>query len=348
MNMKLSTNRCSVLAVLMILLLFPPLAALNGQDNAGPEEKARVLEKVNQYERMLKDYTQEWKDEYFKPFRENLRKLSRFPQSEEERAREVILKKALSGAAVYCDKMQHSAFHFFCKEHITELADYSNLEKWVKGYRNNLLSDLQFRPTRHTYLYQYQLIKKEIKVTESRTLLKINGVKKNEENAKLRTYGLKYEKLIFGPFALLAKFWQKHFFYKIITEDTLWGEPVLVVEALPFKRFKQNQYYGRLWISKKDHSVLKIQWEPKSTGLGRVIRNKDGSILLKPEITFYTEFKIKKRGIRFPSRYFLEEMYVNSKGKKTLRNRQDVRLDDYMFFVVASEVIEEQPSAPIK
>jgi hypothetical protein len=153
----------------------------------------------------------------------------------------------------------------------------------------------------------------------------------------------RFEKLIFGPFALLSEFWQNHFFYKILGEEKLWGEEAAVIEAIPLHVYKKNHLFGKIWISKKNFTVLKIQWEPKSISFSRQIEKKARLLGGKPEITFYAEFKTRQRGIRFPSRYFIEEAYVDKKGNKYIRLRQDIKMKDYIYYVVASEVIQAAP-----
>jgi hypothetical protein len=51
---------------------------------------------------------------------------------------------------------------------------------------------------------------------------------------------------------------------------------------------------------------------------------------------------IEKNGIRFPSRYFVKESYINpSRGKLTL-SETTVTYSDYKFFTVETEVMIKQ------
>jgi len=292
------------------------------------------------YEFLLKNFFYEWQDEYIKALQRCIAQIDRFEKTAEEKEKQVLLKRVLQGAGKYCEKMKDSAFHFFCQEEIVELVDISReaakIEDSFKRYqRLDILP-----PIKNEYTYMYQLLKEGEKNEETRTLVKQNGNKLNQPDAPLLTWSHKYKKLIFGPLALLSEFWQYHYSYKILREEKLWGEDTVVIEAVPLHLYKQNYLFGSIWISKNDFSVLRIRWNPKSIGLSRQIEEKARALDAAPHVTFFAEFKEKKRGIRFPSRYFLEEAYLTKKGEKYVRLRQDVTLKDYMFFVVASEVIE--------
>lgn len=58
----------------------------------------------------------------------------------------------------------------------------------------------------------------------------------------------------------------------------------------------------------------------------------------EPRITLTSEFGIEKNGIRFPSRLFSEEAYVNRQGKKVKLSETSVVYRDYRFFIVDVDV----------
>ncbi len=62
----------------------------------------------------------------------------------------------------------------------------------------------------------------------------------------------------------------------------------------------------------------------------------------KPSVVFMAEYDAKKRGLRFPSRYYIEEAYINRKGKRSVNMKQEVKLTKYMFFTVGSEVLDSK------
>jgi tetratricopeptide (TPR) repeat protein len=318
-------------------------------DQKGNKTSAKIYynKAVGDYEFLLKHFFYEWKDEYITSLRRCIARGDRYEKTAREKEKQILLNRVLPGVGKYCRKMKNSAFHFFCQEEIVELVDFSreaaHIEKIPKEYRG-----VDVMPViKNTYLYEYQLIKEGKEINETRTLVKQNSIKKNQADAPLLTRGHKYEKLIFGPLALLSEFWQHRFYFKVLKEEKLWGEDTVVIEAIPLHLYAQNHLFGSIWISKNDFTVLKIQWEPKSIGLSHQIEKKARALDAAPAITFFAEFKEEKRGIRFPSRYYLEEAYLDKKGRKYVRLRQDVTLKDYLFFVVASEVVETKPG-PLK
>lgn len=298
---------------------------------------------IQEYEFLLKNFFYEWKDEYISSLRRCIRQRDRFEKTAQEKAKQALLDRLLEGVGKYCEKMKTSAFHFFCREVVNELADYTTDTRKIKAVWSHQMENKLIPPVKTKYLYEYQLLQENDKVYETRTLIRRNGVKIKNPRPQQQTQVHRFEKLIFGPFALLSEFWQNHFFYRILGEEKLWGEEAAVIEAIPLHVYKKNRLFGKIWISKTDFTVLKIQWEPKSISFSRQIEKKARLLAGKPDITFYAEFKTRQRGIRFPSRYVIEEAYVDKKGNKYIRLRQDIKMKDYIYYVVASEVIQAAP-----
>jgi len=55
-------------------------------------------------------------------------------------------------------------------------------------------------------------------------------------------------------------------------------------------------------------------------------------------MTLVSEYKVEKNGIRFSSRYFIEEAYIGKKGKKFISSETTVIYRDYKFFTVETEI----------
>jgi tetratricopeptide (TPR) repeat protein len=298
---------------------------------------------VLDYEFLLKTFFHQWKPAYITSLRRCIEQRERLEKTPGEKAGQALLDRLLQGAGKYCERMNNSAFRFFCKEAVNELNDYTTDIDKIKAAWTNQMENKLIPPVRNKYLYEYQLIQENGKVHESRTLLKQNGVKINKAGAQLQTRVHHYEKLIFGPFALLSPFWQKRFYYKITGQEKLWKRDAVIIEAIPLHSYEKNHLFGSVWIDKTDFTVMRIQWHPKSIRFSRQIEQKARLLHARPEINFFAEFKTQKRGIRFPSRFFIEEAYINKKGNKYVRSRQDIKMKDYLFFVVASEVLDTKP-----
>jgi hypothetical protein len=237
----------------------------------------------------------------------------------------------LKKASTYCRRLKEKCFHFFCQEVIKEHVNYSREVR--RG-----------GSTTRTYVYEYQLINEDNDVKEMRTLLEENSIKTYVKEAQLKTH-MCYEKLIFGPFAFLSKDWQKYYDFKILEEVFLDKKKVTVIEAIPRRILKVNPLIGRIWIKegKKGVDILKLEWNPKT-----IIKNFNHLLqverILKSrlEITFFAEFNIKRKGFQLPSRYFIEEAFINKKGKKFIRSKTEVIFKKHRYFSVGTEVLEEK------
>ncbi len=284
---------------------------------------------ISTYENLIQDILVEWKNEYCASLKRCVNGLKRLSKSTEEKEQQDIMAKILVESGQYIDKMKKSSIYFFCEEDIMETFDSYP----PRGKQTFTKSHL---------IYEYQLVQNGDKLEETRKLLGKNGNRQNlpdtTSNLNLATSSCRYEKLIFGPFDLLHRGNQPDYYYKILKEDILWDEPVWVMEALPLASMDQPS--GVLYIGKKDYSVLKLEWSPRTIRSINLIRERSRSFGAKPVITFYLEFKVKKNGVRFPSRYYLRESYdVSYTYDKLIL---DVKFRNFSFFIVGTEVTSEK------
>jgi tetratricopeptide (TPR) repeat protein len=324
-------------------IAYEKVAGLFDEKNDPVNAKKYYQKAVKTYETVLKNFFYRWKDSYFPHLRRCLKQLERFEKNDSEKAEQVVLNKILPGVAAYCDRMQNSVFRFFCKEIVSEKIDHTTDIRLIKRFWSNIFNNRLIYPEINKYVFEYQLSKKGNKVMETRRLVKKNGDKKNESDAKLKNPVRQYEKLIFGPIAMLSSFWQKQFYYKVLGEEKLWKSKAVVLEALPLSRNEKNHLFGKIWIDKSDFTVMKIQWYPRSISFAGTIEKNAFYMEAVPAVKFYAEFKNKKKGVRFPSKFVLEEAYLNKKGQKYPRRYQEIIMKNYIYYIVASEVIEESP-----
>jgi len=248
------------------------------------------------------------------------------------------IEKILAKAREYCEKLENAAFDFVCKEKIIEKIDMSRGDQVLSIVRNIPGSwGSNKRIETNSYVYDYQLIKKGWYVMETRTLLEENGKERHEKNAVLKTQMFYFRKPLFGPTGLLSRYWQERLDYKLLDEENLNGENVLVVEAKPKPTFIKEHLYGKIWIKESDFSILKIEWVPESMREYERIKTVAKKYKGQPKITMITEFNIEKKGIRFPSKIFVEEAYINKK-KKYIRSETTINYDEYKFFTVEINV----------
>jgi hypothetical protein len=251
---------------------------------------------------------------------------------------EIILEKC----AEYCERISNAVLFFVCKETIKEeiyrtaprgirtVTSQGNIRMRVSGSGPNIEIN--------TYVYDYQLIRKNNITKENRTLLEENGRKMNKKNAPLQTKIFEHKNVIMGPIGLLSEYWQKFHEYKIVKEAKFKGEKVIIIETVPKYGFKLNQLSGKIWVKKNDFSILKTEWNQQSIENYDKIEELAKELNAKPLITLVSEYAFEKKGIRFPSKYSIKEVYILQRGRRFLRSRKTVIYSDYQFFTVETDI----------
>jgi hypothetical protein len=252
------------------------------------------------------------------------------------------LKEILQKTGEYCHRLENAVFDFVCLEEITEKIRQSpEFRKELPMERDSLgIPQLQVieRTKKNKYLYEYQLIGKKEKSEERRTLLEKNGKKKIQKEARLETSRLYYENIVFGPIDLFRRFGQLYLDWRVVNEETMNQEKVVVIEAVPKSGLTQFYPYGKIWLSESDSGIMKIEWNEKSITNYQFIEEQAKKSNAEPWITLISEFGVKKNGIRFPSRLVCEEAYINRQGKKAKSSETTVVYRDYKFFTVDVDV----------
>jgi hypothetical protein len=322
------------------------------RDNGDPSTaKEYYKTAVHEYEKLIKTFNYQWTLANDNDRKRCKRERDKFPKSEKEKSDQAKLTEILKKSAEYCRQLEQTCIYFFCHEEITEKVDYSrqklkNIMATHSETRSTFYKGKRTKRTpqkmKRTYLYEYQLIreKPEDEAVESRILLKKNGKKKHKENAQLKTTYYKHEKVLFGPIGLLDHYWQRYYDYKILKEELLNGEKTVVIEAIPMYNRRQNTLFGKIWVKIDDFSIVKIEWYPNSVKNIRTINAIANAYGEVPKVTFVSEFNKERNGIRFPSRFHIEEAYINPEGKKFVRLENDVIYKNYKFFYVQVGNIE--------
>ena len=254
----------------------------------------------------------------------------------------IDLEKILEKCADYCKRLANSALFFVCKETIKEEI-YRSSPRGIRTMSSS--GNIRIRVSGNspkmeinTYVYDYQLVRKENRTRESRTLLEENGRKMNKKNAPLQTKIFEHKNVIMGPIGLLSEYWQQFHEYKIVKEAKFKGEKVIILEAAPKYGFKLNQLSGKIWVKKSDFSILKTEWNQQSIENYDKIEELAKELKAKPLITLVSEYAFEKKGIRFPSKYSIKEVYILRGGKRFLRSRKTVTYKDYQFFTVETDI----------
>jgi len=270
--------------------------------------------------------------------RKSAKSLSSKNNSNKQDDLEIILKKS----ADYCERLANSALHFICEETIKEEIQGSGgfIARspiiTLPGNIRMVTSRGGRNIERNAYVYDYQLIKKGEKIEETRILLKENGKKKYEKNAPLKTKRFYSKRAVFGPVGLLGKKWQDKYNYKIIKEKTIKRRKTYVIEIKPKMEGEGNLNYGKVWIDKKDFSVLQIEIEQRSLAGFEILEQELKEKNIEPFLTTTHYYFIEKNGIRFPSRTVFEEKYKfkGRRRRKLKASETIITYDKYRFFIV--------------
>jgi hypothetical protein len=265
------------------------------------------------------------------------------------------LSDVLTKAAAYCRKLEGAAFDFVCREEIRETIN-PKYDVAVQGNPRDAGSTTavadgtspflgpsivisRVRPVKHSFVYDYQCIRAGRAIRELRTQLEENGKKKVRENAKLQTSVVIYGTALLAPVGLFAERFQPDFNYKVVGAETIGKTAALVLDASPKPGAPSSRnLYGQAWIDPATGNILKIEWSESRVGNFDVFQKRGEKYKRTPRLTIRSEFSAERNGIRFPSRLFIEEAYLNDKGKAFVRSKTEVVYKDFKFFTVEFEV----------
>jgi len=248
---------------------------------------------------------------------------------------DVELASLLTRASDYCDSLSQAALNFVCRERVDEwfLADS---EGTSSSYGLVIVGN---RKEEHRYVYDYQLVHdRGDRVRETRTLLEEDRKKVHVADAPLKTQVFRHVLVTMGPIGLLGRDAQASFDFRLARRENINGELAVAIEATPKPGLRPDYLFGTVWLRAKDAAVLKIQWTPGSMGNYEAVVKEAQSLRLKPDILMTSEYAFEKNGLRFPSRYEVNERYAGRHGGRLERSGTVVRYDQYKFFTVETNV----------
>ena len=258
------------------------------------------------------------------------------------------LNALLNRSAEYCRKLESVIFHFICLEEIEEIVDptldvlnpIDTIDDWryIPPGHARAAQIVPLRKIRRSYVYDYQCIRKNRAIRETRTLVEENGKKKNVPNQALQTSVVVYGNALLSPVSLFSERNQAALTYKIVEKSKIEGQTVFVVETMPREGpGSVNRLYGSAWVDPKTGDILKIVWNEKGVGNYDVFEKRGKRFMRRPRLTITSEFTVEKNGIRFPSRIIVEEAYVNDQGRALVRSRTKIAYKSFKFFTVEVE-----------
>lgn len=266
--------------------------------------------------------------------------LSQEVTAETEQAR---LKTILKKTADYCERLKRIALDFVCNENIQE-ENYSYKKTEILDPRfigsATPLKKVDLKPKGkriHSWVYDYQMIKKGDTLEEKRILLKEKDKEKHVENAELKIKGFKAKFLVYGPVGFLSRYWQQHFNYEIIGQDEINGKKTIIISATPTEEREENYSFGKIWVNEQDFSILKIEWDPRYIpGFEEKVASGSGGI--KRSLSWSVYYEVEKNRVRFPSRQIIEETFLTEAGKVRPGYTVNFIYGNYRFFTVEVNV----------
>ncbi len=235
------------------------------------------------------------------------------------------LQEILQLAASYCTKLEKAAFRYFCLEDVVE-------ESWPG------------RPfaRKNTFRYDFQIVGGKRKISEKRKLLFDNGGKADGATAAQRTIFQSHLKF-FAPIDLLGAGNQKLYHYRILKEESIAGQPFLLVRIEARRKYADKPLLeGSVLVSPEDGSVLRIEIAKNSIeGVAQrllIAREEGFDDVLIRDVHWYEK---NEKGLRFPSRSEMCEIYLKDQ-LQTLHYTVSYAYSAYSFFDVRINEVDFQ------
>jgi hypothetical protein len=266
------------------------------------------------------------------------------------------------GAMSYCSRLAEAAFHFICKEKVSEVLDEIRVHKAVREskydrntgtYRSGFSARNDIRAVRrkttNKYINYYQLDSNSGQVREERKLIKGKMKKIAGKEALLRLNTFVSKKIALVPLSLLGPANRDKFHFRFLKNEKVKGVKTAVIECFPKDPSKAKTIYGRMWVDLSDFSIMRINVNPVSIGgyseLLKLARYHNSKLILTCEMNFYQ----KHGGIRFPTKVLIRETYSGGRDLRAIvrksvweRSKTTYTFDDYKFFDVAATSREEE------
>jgi len=262
------------------------------------------------------------------------------------------LKAVLGAGGHYCDNVKDIALYYVAKETVEDVkfiyrTEAGSVERQDSppelltarvGEKKHVSRGMKKR----VLVYDYQLISRAGRYEEIRTLLEENGKKKHQENAQLTGLPFVSEKLVFGPVGFLSEYWQDYFHYETLGRESIGERSCLIVKATPKKRPEEmegNNKVARIWLDEKDHSILRIEVEPRSIQGFKEENIEISKTSLRHTVICRTEYDVEKNGIRFPGKQVFREVLVGPQSEiEIVLEEVTYSYSDYRFFTVGVDI----------
>jgi len=275
-----------------------------------------------------------------------------FSQTPADAGKSFDLAAFLKTAADYCRRLESVALHFTCLEEIDEKVDLTrDIEKPLVPRSSWAIDPVSGKATpsivvtgstrgKLSLVYDYQCVRNfQGAVRDTRTLVERNGKKAHIPEAKLDSTTFDFGTTLLGPTGIFADRFQKDHEFAVVGRERFARKTCVIIEAKPRPDAPPSRnLFGKAWVDPATNEILKIEWDESRIGRYEIFRERAEKYKLKPRITITSEFSVEKNGLRFPTKMFLEEAYLNERGRKFVRSETTVEYTDFKFFTVEVEV----------
>ncbi len=272
------------------------------------------------------------------------------------------LNRITTNAMSYCTRLADAAFHYICKETVSEVLDdieirkserTAELDSTTGTYRPDFRAQDDIRAVKrkltNKYVNDYQLISNKGQATEQRKLIKGTVKKIAGKEALLRLDAFISKKTSLTPLSLLGPGLQDRFYFRFVKYDTIKGVKTAIIESFPKDPEKTQSIYGRLWVDLEDFSIVRISVNPVSIGGYSEILKRAQFYNSKLNLTCDIDFFKKHNGIRFPTEVLIRETYSGGAALRKIvgqpvweRSKTTYTFSDFQFFEVEAAASEEE------
>lgn len=252
------------------------------------------------------------------------------------------LKTVLDLCNKYCQKLSAYSLYYVCLEiinaKINAVADefIGTLSFSGAEYKDSQLFQLMLKDNKkNSYLYDYQLIRKNGSINEKRIPLGKTGRKVSEKSDSIDAKLSYHIQPIMVPERLLSHEQRPFYTYELIDDEEIQGKKAFVINIYPKLRRTGDIQHGKVWIDKENYQILKVEMETFYMEGYEEVYEECSKYFLTPHFTLTHHYEIEKNGIMFPSR---SEIRIEYSGllatKKGLKAELDVTYSSYRFFTV--------------
>jgi hypothetical protein len=242
----------------------------------------------------------------------------------QDQPRPIGLDPILTRTAAYSDRLESALLDFVCIEKVQETTFQPPGGRFWTPRR---LRTVQRKS-------DYQLIRNEAKSEELRRPIEPNGEMPEAADAYIKANRFLYEKAILGPVGFIGRRAQPFYEYELLGEDKILGRRAFHLRSRPIGNPPAPLNYGEIWVDAATFAVLRIEADPRIINGYGDIQARAAKRKLEPVIRLVLDYGLQRNGLRFPSRFEIDERYKGAFVPLFRHTLIEIEYSDYRFFTV--------------